>query len=71
MPIPKKKPITKREIEIYDVTVDSEDVSTKSSKANDEYFDYEKQNTHPTSSIDEFEDDEFVDESDFEDELSF
>lgn len=67
MPIPKKKPITKREIEIYDVTVDSEDVSTKSSKANDEYFDYEKQNTHPTSSIDKFENDElFNDSDDFE-----
>lgn len=58
MPIPKKKPITKREIENYDVTVDSEDVAKKSNEAKKDYFDDKKQNTHPTSSIDEFEDDE-------------
>ena len=58
MPIPKKKPITKREIEDNDVTVDNEDVTTKSSETKDECFDDVKQNPHTTSSIDEFEDDE-------------
>lgn len=58
MPIPKKKPITKREIEDNDVTVDNEDVITNSNETKDECFDDKKQNTHPTSSIDEFEDDE-------------
>ena len=58
MPIPKKKPITKREIEDNDVTVDNEDVTTKSSEAENDCFDDVRQNPHPTSSIDEFEDDE-------------
>ncbi len=58
MPIPKKKPITKREIEYNDVTVDNEDATTMSSETKDECFDDVNQNANPTSSIGEFEEDE-------------
>ena len=63
MPIPKKKPITKREIEDNDVTVDNEDVITNSNETKDECFDDMNQNAHPTSSIDksEYDEDLFAD----------